>query len=129
MKKLVFLIGLAILFQSCKSSYFVEQKQQIKAEPTESKYIEGTAMLKKIPPKTDSFSIYSNGPAYPHGKPDDISRYKSYGYTSVTFTYYCQGGKYLVYTYKFQPAGFGFIYKYDTWLLTDTYTSNGICEK
>jgi hypothetical protein len=60
MKKLVFLIGLAISFQGCKSSYFVEQKQQIKAEPTESPYIEGTAMLKKIPPKTDSYSIFSN---------------------------------------------------------------------
>lgn len=93
----------------------------------ESPYIEGTAMLKKLPPKTDFYSIYTNGPDYPHGKPDDISRFEGhYGPTSVTFTYYCYGGKYLVYIYEF--SSFSIIYGVNKWILTNTYSSNGICD-
>lgn len=52
---------------------------------------------------------------------DDMSRYSgSDGYESITYTYYCQGGKYKSYTYIRKDS----CSKYE---LDSTYESSGIC--
>jgi hypothetical protein len=50
-------------------------------------------------------------PAPPFGKPDDVSKYRTYDYQSITYVYFCFGGNYVSITYsRYKPQFF-----WDSW--------------
>jgi len=118
MKKLMFLFLLVFLF-SCSSA------RVQKTPPAKPEYIEGTAMLKVIPPKAPIKQAKEIPyPAPPYGKPDDTSKYDTYSYQSITYVYYCYAGNYISVTYsRYRP--------YQGWLSWErsTYESDCIISK
>lgn len=61
-----------------------------------------------------------NEPAAPYGRADDVTRYNSSGYNSVTYTYYCRNFKYVSVTYTNTEGC--------KWEKSE-YTSTGICKR
>jgi len=62
--------------------------------------------------------ICFGSPSPPYGTPDDVEKYETKNYESITYIYYCYNGKYISVTWS--------KYGDECWEKSE-YTSSGIC--